>query len=99
MDARYVIRDTSSIFSPALVFYKDIIRHNIRRMIERGSRANGGDDPKGYGEYRRERHGGECQLDGCRHPLGDKGGHRLVGSQRAAELAAPARIDDFSIVL
>lgn len=35
MDARYTIRDTSSIFSPALIFYKDIIRHNIRRMTER----------------------------------------------------------------
>ncbi|MCI0684057.1 MAG: D-TA family PLP-dependent enzyme [Gemmataceae bacterium] len=35
MDPRYAIRDTGSIFSPALIFYKDIIRHNIRRMVER----------------------------------------------------------------
>jgi D-serine deaminase-like pyridoxal phosphate-dependent protein len=35
MHPRYAIRDTSAIFSPALIFYKDIIRHNIRRMIER----------------------------------------------------------------
>jgi len=39
MDPRYAIRDTSSIFSPALIFYKDIIRHNIRRMVERAGGA------------------------------------------------------------
>jgi D-serine deaminase-like pyridoxal phosphate-dependent protein len=35
MDAKYVIKDTSNISSPALLFYKEIIRHNIRRMVER----------------------------------------------------------------
>src|SRR5262245_30168846 len=35
MDAKYLVKDPSTIFSPALLFYKDIIRHNIRRMIER----------------------------------------------------------------
>ncbi len=35
MDAKYLIKDPSTIFSPALLFYKDIIRQNIRRMVER----------------------------------------------------------------
>lgn len=35
MDAKYLIKDPSAVFSPALLFYKDIIRHNIRRMVER----------------------------------------------------------------
>src|SRR3954447_14706206 len=39
MDAKYRIADTSAIFTPALLFYKDIIRHNIRRMIERAGGA------------------------------------------------------------
>lgn len=34
MDPRYFIRDTSSIYSPALVFYKDLIRQNIRQAIQ-----------------------------------------------------------------
>ncbi len=34
MDSGYVITDTSTIFSPALLFYKDRIAHNLRRMIE-----------------------------------------------------------------
>ena len=35
MDAKYLVKDPSTIFSPGLLFYKDIIRHNIRRMVER----------------------------------------------------------------
>src|SRR6266699_2231998 len=35
MDTRYLIHDTGTVYSPALLFYKDIIRHNIRRMVER----------------------------------------------------------------
>jgi D-serine deaminase-like pyridoxal phosphate-dependent protein len=35
MDPKYLIKDTSAIFTPALLFYKDIIRHNIGRMVER----------------------------------------------------------------
>lgn len=35
MDSKYQIKDPSNIFTPALLYYKDIIRHNIRRMIER----------------------------------------------------------------
>jgi len=31
---RYTIRDSSHIFSPALLFYKDLIRNNIARSIE-----------------------------------------------------------------
>jgi D-serine deaminase-like pyridoxal phosphate-dependent protein len=34
MDPRYLIRDTSSIFSPALIFYKDLIRQNVSRAID-----------------------------------------------------------------
>jgi D-serine deaminase-like pyridoxal phosphate-dependent protein len=34
MNPLYTIRDTSTIFSPALVFYKDLIQHNIGRAIE-----------------------------------------------------------------
>ncbi len=34
MNALYAIDDTSRIFSPALVFYKDLIRRNIARAIE-----------------------------------------------------------------
>jgi D-serine deaminase-like pyridoxal phosphate-dependent protein len=34
MDPRYTIRDTSAVFTPALLFYKDLIRHNIARAVE-----------------------------------------------------------------
>jgi D-serine deaminase-like pyridoxal phosphate-dependent protein len=34
MDARYTIQDTSPIFTPALVFFKDLIRHNIAHAVE-----------------------------------------------------------------
>ncbi|HEX5269822.1 MAG TPA: D-TA family PLP-dependent enzyme [Gemmataceae bacterium] len=34
MNPLYVIRDTSAVFSPALVFYKDVIRQNIARAVE-----------------------------------------------------------------
>jgi D-serine deaminase-like pyridoxal phosphate-dependent protein len=34
MNPCYTIRDTSGIFSPALLFYKDLIRANIARAIE-----------------------------------------------------------------
>jgi D-serine deaminase-like pyridoxal phosphate-dependent protein len=34
MDPDYTIRDTSAVFSPALVFYKDIIRRNIAHAVE-----------------------------------------------------------------
>ena len=40
MDPKYLIKDTGAIFTPALVFYKDIIRHNIRRMVERAGGPN-----------------------------------------------------------
>jgi D-serine deaminase-like pyridoxal phosphate-dependent protein len=33
MDSRYVIADTSAVLSPGLLFYKDLIRHNIARAI------------------------------------------------------------------
>lgn len=33
MDPRYLLQDTSRVFSPALLFYKDLIRHNIANMI------------------------------------------------------------------
>jgi D-serine deaminase-like pyridoxal phosphate-dependent protein len=34
MNPLYAIRDTSAIFSPALVFYEDLIRRNIARAVE-----------------------------------------------------------------
>jgi D-serine deaminase-like pyridoxal phosphate-dependent protein len=34
MDPTYAIRDTSAIYSPALIFFKDLIRRNIARAIE-----------------------------------------------------------------
>jgi D-serine deaminase-like pyridoxal phosphate-dependent protein len=34
MNEEYVIRDTSGIYTPALIFYKDLIRRNIARAIE-----------------------------------------------------------------
>jgi D-serine deaminase-like pyridoxal phosphate-dependent protein len=34
MNPNYAIRDTSGIFSPALLFYKDLIRANIARAVE-----------------------------------------------------------------
>lgn len=34
MDERYLVRDPSSIFSPALLFYKDLIRRNIAYALE-----------------------------------------------------------------
>jgi len=33
MDPRYFVDDTSTIYSPALLFYEDIIRHNIEQAI------------------------------------------------------------------
>src|SRR5215471_7355898 len=33
MNPQYLIADTSSIFTPALIFYKDIIRRNIAQAI------------------------------------------------------------------
>jgi D-serine deaminase-like pyridoxal phosphate-dependent protein len=33
MDPQYTVHDTSRIFTPALLFYKDLIRHNIREAI------------------------------------------------------------------
>jgi D-serine deaminase-like pyridoxal phosphate-dependent protein len=34
MNPQYAVRDTSAIYSPALLFYKDLIRNNIARAIE-----------------------------------------------------------------
>jgi D-serine deaminase-like pyridoxal phosphate-dependent protein len=36
MNPAYAIRDTSTIFTPALVFYKELIRRNIAQMIAIG---------------------------------------------------------------
>ncbi len=33
MDSRYRIEDTTTIYSPALLFYKDLIAENIQRMV------------------------------------------------------------------
>ena len=34
MNPQYVLRDTSRIYSPALLFYKDLIRANIAREVD-----------------------------------------------------------------
>src|SRR5262249_32822497 len=34
MNPIYAIRDTSAVFSPALLFYKDLIRRNLARVVE-----------------------------------------------------------------
>jgi D-serine deaminase-like pyridoxal phosphate-dependent protein len=34
MNPSYVLQDTSAVFSPALLFYKDLIRQNIARAVE-----------------------------------------------------------------
>ena len=34
MNPIYAIADTSGIFSPALLFYKDIIQQNVRKAVE-----------------------------------------------------------------
>jgi D-serine deaminase-like pyridoxal phosphate-dependent protein len=34
MNPLYVIRDTSAVFTPALIFYKDLIRRNIAHAVE-----------------------------------------------------------------
>src|SRR5438067_1271515 len=34
MDSRYTVTDTSSVYTPALLFYKDLIRHNIAECLE-----------------------------------------------------------------
>lgn len=34
MDPRYTITDTSSLLSPSLIFFKDLIEHNIHHAIE-----------------------------------------------------------------
>ncbi len=33
MDPRYAVRDTSTVVTPALLFYKDLIRHNIDHAV------------------------------------------------------------------
>ena len=33
MDAKYAIADTSNIFSPALLVYREIVDRNLRKMI------------------------------------------------------------------
>src|SRR6478736_2277699 len=33
MNEQYVLQDPSGVFSPGLLFYKDLIRRNIQRMI------------------------------------------------------------------
>jgi D-serine deaminase-like pyridoxal phosphate-dependent protein len=39
MDPRYLLKAPAAVFSPALVFYRDIIRANIARLIERAGSA------------------------------------------------------------
>ncbi len=39
MDSRYRIEDTTTIYSPALLFYKDLIERNIERMIRLAGNA------------------------------------------------------------
>src|SRR5579859_7893360 len=34
MNPAYALKDTSSVLSPALLFYKDLIRRNIARAVE-----------------------------------------------------------------
>jgi D-serine deaminase-like pyridoxal phosphate-dependent protein len=34
MDPHYLLRDTSTVYTPALLFYKDLIRLNIARAVE-----------------------------------------------------------------
>src|SRR5207244_5545276 len=34
MNPSYALKDTSDIFTPALLFYKDLIRRNIARAVE-----------------------------------------------------------------
>src|SRR5919197_3611687 len=34
MNSPYAVEDTSSVFSPGLLFFKDLIRQNIARMVE-----------------------------------------------------------------
>lgn len=40
MNPHYAIRDTSQIFSPALLFYKDLIRRNLARAVELAGAAD-----------------------------------------------------------
>src|SRR4051794_27309115 len=35
MDPHYLLRDPSQVFSPGLLFYRDVIRENIQRLIAR----------------------------------------------------------------
>jgi D-serine deaminase-like pyridoxal phosphate-dependent protein len=40
MDSRYIVSDPSAILSPALLFYKDLIRQNIARAVEMAGRPD-----------------------------------------------------------
>jgi D-serine deaminase-like pyridoxal phosphate-dependent protein len=40
MDSRYTVHDTSRIYSPALLFYKPLIRNNIARALELAGSAD-----------------------------------------------------------
>src|SRR5919108_31713 len=48
MTTPYAIADTSSVFSPGLLFYKDLIRQNIASMVELAGAPQGLHD-QGYG--------------------------------------------------
>src|SRR5690242_6015542 len=40
MNPCYAVQDTSGVFSPALLFYKDLIRRNIARIVEIAGRPD-----------------------------------------------------------
>ena len=83
MNPIYQIQDTSSVFSPALLFYKDLIRQNVARAID----VVGGDLDSGSSAgracYRRK-----CAAAACGYAGGaatavtdhrDAGGHPRYG--------------------
>src|SRR5437867_10149557 len=40
MDPLYAVRDTSAVYTPALLFYKDLIRRNIATAVEMAGRPD-----------------------------------------------------------
>src|SRR5262245_28615653 len=40
MDPHYAVADTAAVFSPGLLFYKDLIRRNLARALEMAGRPD-----------------------------------------------------------
>jgi D-serine deaminase-like pyridoxal phosphate-dependent protein len=61
MNPRYLVRDTSAVFSPALLFYKDLIRQNIDLAVRM---AGGASRLRPHAKTHKTREVARMELDG-----------------------------------